>query len=395
MEEIQELQNRVINKSIKLKIQNRARNRTSKIFFILMVTIFLSMLIFIIVLALENRTLKNKLNNIPSLSEGTITFNFFNQNISTKKLFTGIDESFENINKKNIHISYSLDDNLVYPTLVSMLSGLENCNKENFIIYHLLFSYNFNVSNIEIFESLKEKYSVKINYYIIPNIFGSSRKWTAGTDCVYYKILIPFLFPDYERMIYLDGDTLIRKDILEMFTYPFNDSYILGFPFYMGYVMGDYGIKQPEHYINGGCLLFNIKKIRKDHKDVDLLELTIKNNSIWRFREQDSINYAFYPKLGFLPLKYGIYMIGSKQMFNALAKYVYSPLNLTEGAEAVNDPAIVHFSCCWPKVWTNGTKNLFKNKDICIRYQKEFYYYAKKTKYYKIINDTLFFKPKK
>ena len=72
---------------------------------------------------------------------------------------------------------------------------------------------------------------MKINYYIIPNIFGSSRKWTAGTDCVYYKILIPFLFPDYERMIYLDGDTLIRKDILEMFTYPFNDSYILGFPF--------------------------------------------------------------------------------------------------------------------------------------------------------------------
>ena len=75
------------------------------------------------------------------MSEGIITFNFFNQNISTKKLFTGIDESFENINKKNIHISYSLDDNLVYPTLVSMLSGLENCNKENFIIYHLLFSY--------------------------------------------------------------------------------------------------------------------------------------------------------------------------------------------------------------------------------------------------------------
>ena len=110
MEEIQELQNRVINKSIKLKIQNRARNRTNKIFFILMVTIFLSMLIFIIVLALENRTLKNKLSNNPSLSEGIITFNFFNQNISTKKLFTGIDESFENINKKNIHISYSLED---------------------------------------------------------------------------------------------------------------------------------------------------------------------------------------------------------------------------------------------------------------------------------------------
>ena len=159
--------------------------------------------------------------------------------------------------------------------------------------------------------------------------------------------------------------------------------------------MGKYGIKKPEHYINGGCLLFNIKKIRKDHKDLDLFSATIKNNSIWRFREQDAINYVFYPNIGFLPLKYGIYMIWSKYTFKALASHVYSPLNSTEGEEAVKDPSIAHFSCCWPKVWTNGTKNLFKDKDICLRYQKEFYFYAKKSKYYKIINDTFFFKKKK
>ena len=175
-----------------------------------------------------------------------------------------------------------------------------------------------------------------------------------------------------------------------MFTYPFYNNYILGFPFYMGYVMGKYGIKKPEHYINGGCLLFNIKKIIKDHKDIDLLSLTIKNNSKWLFREQDSINYAFYPKIGFLPLKYGIYMIGSKYAFKALASHVYSPLNSTEAEEAIKDPSIVHFSCCWPKIWTNGTKNLFKDKDICLRYQKEFYFYAKKTKYYQIIKDIYF-----
>ena len=346
-------------------------------------------------LIIQNIKLRNKLKNNSYFSERTISVNFFKQNFTTKFLFDGRDDD-SNIKDKNIiHVSYSLDDQEVYPTFISMLSGLENCNKDNFIVYHLLLSHNFNMSYTEIFESLKEKYPVKINYYIIPNIFGSSAKWTAGTDCVYYKILIPLMFPDYNRMIYLDGDTLIRHDILEMYQYPFNDSYILGFPFYMGYVMGKYGIKKPEHYINGGCLLFNIKKIRKDNKDLDLLSLTLKNNSIWRFREQDSINYVFYPKVGFLPLKYGIYMIGTKEYFKALSKYTYSPLNLTEGYEAVEDPSIVHFSCCWPKVWTNGTKNLFKDKDICIRYQNEFYFYANKSKYYKIINDTLFFKKKK
>ena len=395
MEEKQILHSLKIGISPKLKIKKRSRYKKNKDLIIASASIAIIILFIFIMLILENRNLKKKLNSISYYKEKTMSINFSKKKFVTKFLFDKRDDYYDIILKNIIHVSYSLDDKEVYPTFISMLSGLENCNKDNFIVYHLLLSYKFNLSNIEIFESLKEKYQVRINYYIIPNIFGSSPKWTDGTDCVYYKILIPFMFPDYERMIYLDGDTLIRKDILEMFKCPFNDTYILGFPFYMGYVMEAYGIKKPEHYINGGCLLFNIKKIRHDYKDLDLFSATIKNNTIWRFREQDAINYVFYPNIGFLPLKFGIYMIGSKYMFNALAAHVYSKLNLTEGAEAVKDPSIVHFSCCWPKVWTNGTKNLFKNKDICLRYQKEFYFYANKSKYYKIINDTFFFKKKK
>jgi lipopolysaccharide biosynthesis glycosyltransferase len=301
--------------------------------------------------------------------------------ISKKSFQYKIDElEYENLDE--IHISYSLDNNLIYPTLVSMASGLENNNNnKNIIVYHLLLSHDFDTSKVEIFESLRKNYTVKINYYIIPHFFKNLNPWTAGTDCVYYKIILPIMFPNYKRIIYLDGDTLIRKDISEMFYLPFNDNYILGFPFYMTQVMDEYGINA-THYINGGCLLFNIDKIRKDKKDDDLLQFTIKNNSVLRFREQDAINYVFYPKIGFLPLKYGIYMIGSKRKFKSLSRYTRSPLNLAEGYEAVKDPAIVHFSCCWPKVWTEGSKNLFKDHDICLRYKNEFYYYANKTQYY-------------
>ena len=395
MEEKEKLHSFKLNVGPNIKIKKWINFKSNKALIITTISVVTFTLFFLIMLIIENRNLNRKLNIISNFMEKSISINFFKQKFTTKYFFTGKDDNSDIINKNIIHVSYSLDDKEVYPTFISMLSGLENCNKDNFIFYHLLLSYTFNLSNIQIFESLKEKYSVKINYYIIPNIFGFALKWTDWTDCVYYKILIPFLFPDYERMIYLDGDTLIRKDILEMFTYPFNDNYILGFPFFTGNVMEKHGIKKPEHYINGGCLLFNIKKIIKDKKDVDLLSLTIKNNSIWHFREQDAINYVFYPNIGFLPLKYGIYMIGSNKTFNELSSDVYSPLNLTEGYEAVEVPSIVHFSCCTPKVWANGTNNLFKENEICIRYQKEFYFYAKKSKYYKIINDTLFFKKKK
>jgi lipopolysaccharide biosynthesis glycosyltransferase len=350
--------------------------------------IIMLILLYYIFLLLENKRLVKiifELNKNTELSKDT------NAKIYKKLFQYKIDEiEYKNLDK--IHISYSLDNKLTYPTLVSMVSGLENNNKnKNIIVYHLLLSHDFDTSNIEIFESLRKNYAVKINYYVIPHIFSYSKTWTAGTDCVYYKIILPIMFPDYKRIIYLDGDTLIRKDISEMFNLPFNGNYILGFPFFTGYIMDKLGINA-THYINGGCLLFNIDKIRRDKKDVDLLQFTIKNNNVLRFREQDSINYVFYPKIGFLPLKYGIYMIGDKRKFKELSRYTRSPLNLTEGYEAVKDPAIVHFSCCWPKVWTEGSKNLFNNHNICLRYKNEFYYYANKTQYYSTIYNLLIHK---
>ena len=359
-----------------------------KLLYIFTAFAILLLICIIIILFLENHKLSNQLRNKK--------MNFLNNNEGpkiTKRLFNYKEDKIEdNINKTQIHIAYSLDNNLLFPTFVSMVSGLENNNKnENIIVYHLLLSYDFDTNNnINIFESLKSNYEVKINYYIIPQIFSKIKKWTAGTECIYYKILIPLMFPDLQRMIHLDGDTLIRKDVLEMYNYPFNDNYILGFPFYMPYVMDSFGINA-THYITVGCVLFNIKKICEDKKDVDLLQLTVKNNTKLRFPEQDAINYIFYPKVGFLPLKYGIYMIGNHPTFKTLAHQTRSFINLTEGYNAVDDPSIIHFSCCWPKIWENGTKNLFRDKDICLRYQKEFYYYANKTKYYSIIYKTLFY----
>ena len=367
-----------------------------KIFFnfVSVVVIILILVLIIVILLNEQRHLIRKLDNI-KYKEETIHLSISNNNFEKvkiiKRLFNIKEDKTENIiNKNQIHISYSLDNNLIYPTLISMLSGLENNNnKINIIIFHLLLSHDFDKSKFEIFESLKDNYEVKINYYIIPHLFSFTKTWTSGTDCIYYKIFIPFIFPDLKRIIHLDGDTLIRKDLLEMYNLPFNDNYILGFPFYMPYVMDKFGINA-THYITVGCILYNLEKIYNDKKDVDLLQFTIKNNSKLSFPGQDAINYIFYPNIGFLPLKYGIYMIGNHKIFERLSHNVRTSLNLREGYKAVDDPSIIHFSCCWPKVWSNGSKNLFGDDNICLRYQKEFYYYASKTKYYSIIYNTLY-----
>lgn len=54
-------------------------------------------------------------------------------------------------------------------------------------------------------------------------------------------------------------------------------------------------------------------------------------------------------------------------------------LNKTEVINAIDNPSIVHFSCCYPKIWHKQSKNYFGIDSICERFHKEFYYYANKT----------------
>ena len=289
-----------------------------------------------------------------------------------------------NYNKSNIYISMAVDNNLIYPTLVSMISALENNNK-NLLNYFLLLSYDFNIENIRIYESLKENYQLKIKYYIIPNIFKYFKKWDKNTYGIYYKLVIPFLFPELKRIIFIDGDTLIFKDILEFYELPFNDNYILGYPFHTPGSLDKFGINS-TYYINGGVLLINIEKLINDNKHKVLLKFTYENCKGLDFLEQDSINYILSNKIGLLPLKYGIYLYGNITNFKIkYLKNIRVKLNLTEIENAIKDPSLVHLCCCNPKVWNKDTVHNEGVNNICKKYQIEFYYYANKTKYFQKI----------
>ena len=138
-----------------------------------------------------------------------------------------------------------------------MTSILENNNKKkHIIIFYLLLSHDFKSSNCYIFESLKKYYDVIINYYFIPNYFKDLRKW-RGSLAIYYKLLIPLLFPNIERMIHLDGDTMVFKDLWQLFNLPFQNNYLLA-QRSRQHIFID---KKIDNYvINAGVILFNIKK---------------------------------------------------------------------------------------------------------------------------------------
>ena len=190
------------------------------------------------------------------------------------------------------------------------------------------------------------------------------------------------MFSDLDRIIYLDGDTLIFKDLYEMFNLSFNNNFILGYPYHKPSIM-DFWRKYIINYINTGVLLYNIKEIRRSNLDIDLFSFTMNYNQKSFLADQDTINYIYSDKIGFLPLKFGIYLYGN---IKTAEKYYLNQLriilNYTEIQNAIEDPSLEHLCCCNPKIWVNVSKHEYNYNEICIKYQKIYYYYANKIKYY-------------
>ena len=110
-----------------------------------------------------------------------------------------------------------------------MYSLLINYNKrKSFIIYHLLCSPDFNRISINIYKILFKHFShnVEMIFYNMGNHF-IKHKNTGWSESYFYQILTPF-FINAERLIHLVGDTLIFKDLYEMYNLNLNDNYILG-----------------------------------------------------------------------------------------------------------------------------------------------------------------------
>ena len=378
---------------------NQKNNKSYVVVILLIISIF--QFLYIIYLLLKSKSnFKNNENNY---------YNKFDDGINENKPEDNISESEENINKLNfgklqfqkeeyetnkslIHIAMACDNDkgAIYSTLVSMTSALENNNKEqNLLVYHLLLSNNFDMRKISYFESLKNDYDFILNYFKIPPVFKYIHKKWKNTDTVEYKLLLSLIYPDIPRIIFLDGDTLIFTDISEMYNLEFNDNYLLGYPYHTADSLDKWDPDNFKIYVNGGVLLFNIHKIRKDNMDLKLLLFHGVNYTRTNFFEQDSLNYIYKNKIGLLPLKYGVYLFGNIEEYKK--EYLYKmriDINLTELENAIEKPSIVHLCCCNPKVWFKSTRQEKGFNHICERFQKEFYFYANKTKYYKEIYNT-------
>jgi lipopolysaccharide biosynthesis glycosyltransferase len=225
------------------------------------------------------------------------------------------------------------------------------------------------------------------------NIF-KNRKNCMYSEAAYYRLMLPFIV-DEERILHLDGDTLTFSDLNELYNVDFNDNYILGFYDYWSWGIDYLGIKS-KIYINSGVILLNLKKIREENKDLELVKLPFSHIKLTK-DDQTVFNYLLYPKIGRLPSKYVTFNFEDKNDIIFYSKFLRTNISIEEMEDALKNPIIIHNVICSPKVWYSNTQYIKgastcsqRKNCSCIKYFDLWHHFAKQTEYYeKILKFTI------
>jgi lipopolysaccharide biosynthesis glycosyltransferase len=261
---------------------------------------------------------------------------------------------------ETIHIVYCLDDGYAEPTCVSMASMLANTKSE--IHFHII-SNRLSDENKAKLSSLSVHFSHgqwnfhKVDFDTAGFILESTVHFTVET---YYRFFIPKVLPELERIIYIDGDTVITGDILELWNENLDEK-IAGVVHDIK--LGDFKERSrifgfnDWHYFNAGIILLKLKEFSKLYsletlpQIINNLFTKFKNNKIYWFADQEVLNYLMNGKkyAKFLNIKYNL----EEPDFDNYSGYIsfgQNCSNLKEWSEVNKAPVIIHFAGC-KKPW--------------------------------------------
>lgn len=120
------------------------------------------------------------------------------------------------------------------------------------------------------------------------------------TSAMWYRIFLPELLPDVDRVLYLDIDTIALDSLEPLWEIDLAGSYVAAVTnvFYMpshAERATQLGI-EPGDYFNSGVVLMNLDLMRTDDSSGALLEYATRHASELAWPDQDTLNVVLGPR---------------------------------------------------------------------------------------------------
>lgn len=267
------------------------------------------------------------------------------------------------LEKTVIPVSYAFDNNYVLVSLVSLTSMLLSCDTKTFYDIYILTPGDFSEKNKEKLKIFERNFFFKCSINIInfgekfKNIELAPRDRIVTTP-TFYRLDLPNILENITKIIYLDSDTLILKDLNELYQIDIKEKYLLGFLDNSFTELDRYNITNYT-YICAGVLLMNLEKLRNEKMVEKFYSFIEKNEGNLPQHDQNVINAVCYQKIGLIPPKYGIpdYVDSKKNAIDYLNDIINDNKYKKEDLiEAVDNPSIIHFISSKPQLNSNPQK---------------------------------------
>ncbi len=273
----------------------------------------------------------------------------------------------------SIPIVYITDNNYTMPTVVSITSLLKNRKQTtNYKIY--VIGANLEAENKQKINSLDIEFLDLDNRYENLNL---SHPWASKTTL--FKYDIAEFFNNYDKILYLDSDTIVTGDLSAFFNTDIENCYAGVVKDCVGEIIFNYHKKlNLKNYFNAGIMLLNIKKMREENLK-EKLNNNLNLNADGCF-EQDAFNVVFGDYVKYLHPDYN-FMTSNFKLLQSTVRKFYN-------TNAIN-PLIVHYthfkpwefdnikySKLWKKYYNmssykNKKLNLKKNPQPPVLYKKQ------------------------
>lgn len=203
-----------------------------------------------------------------------------------------------------IPVCFAFDNKLIEAAGVCFASLLLNAYSDTFYDIYVLHSLTVTLDEVELRRAIAPFKNCSLTLIKVDNSFEDAYEIRHVTKATYYRLLIPEILPQFDKIIYSDVDIIFQNDLSEAFNIDLGDAYVAGVPdigmnTFCTQYLNDV-VKIPKwDYLQAGFLILNLKAMRADGLVSKFKAEATKN---YTYQDQDIVNIICAGRKVMLPL---------------------------------------------------------------------------------------------
>eukprot|EP01137_Pigoraptor_chileana_P023685 Opistho-2@90398 len=209
-----------------------------------------------------------------------------------------------------IHICLTFDENYSVGAIALINSTILHCSRPHALVFHIV---THDKVDSALRDSLHEHFpqpefsfsTLDVTHVRAATVWAAYRAASLGKPIVFARYVLPALFPTLDRLVYLDQDVLVRRDVA-----PLYDMDLEGHPIAAARLCRESALfgkqldmRQPELAqlnpmqcsLNNGVLVYDMNKWRRANYTAQLFRWTRLNNErkLYKLGSQPPFNLVF------------------------------------------------------------------------------------------------------